>query len=111
MSAPRALAALVAAAGLLAAAGCSSSVPRDQVASTIATQLGGQGVAIDAGTVTCPADLAAEVGRTLRCEFTTGGQPVDAVAAVSAVDGGTVKLRHHHRGPAGVAGGAGEDRR
>ncbi|GAA4980338.1 DUF4333 domain-containing protein [Pseudonocardia tropica] len=92
MSAARALAVLVASAGLLAAAGCSSSVPRDQVASTIATQLGGQGVAIDAGTVTCPSDLAAEVGRTLRCEFTTGGQPVDAVAAVSAVDGGTVNF-------------------
>lgn len=83
MSAARVLAVLVAAAGL-PAAGCSSSVPRDQVASTIATQPGGQGVAVDAGTVTCPSDLTAGIGRTL-------GQP-PARVSVTSVEGGLVNF-------------------
>jgi hypothetical protein len=40
--------------------------------------------------LTCPDDLPAEVGRSVRCTFTIGGQPVDAVATVAAVDGETV---------------------
>jgi hypothetical protein len=73
-------------------AGCSSSVPADQVGSTIVTQLKGQGVTVDGDAVSCPADLQAEVGQTVRCGFTAGGQPVDAVAKVSSVDGGTVNF-------------------
>jgi hypothetical protein len=33
----------------------------------------------------CPAALIGEIGRGVRCEFVVGGQPVDAVATVSAV--------------------------
>ncbi|MEQ3554966.1 DUF4333 domain-containing protein [Pseudonocardia nematodicida] len=47
---------------------------------------------MDGAAVTCPDDLDAEVGRSTRCEFTTGGQPVDAVATVSAVEGDTVEF-------------------
>lgn len=77
---------------LACAAGCSSSVPADQVGSTIVTQLKGQGVTVDGDRVSCPGDMAAEVGQTVRCGFTAGGQPVDAVARVSSVDGGTVNF-------------------
>ena len=73
-------------------AGCSSSVPADQVGSRIVTQLNGLGVTVDGDAVTCPGDLQAEVGQTVRCGFTAGGQPVDAVATVSSVDGGRVNF-------------------
>ncbi len=79
-------------AALSGIAGCSSSVPADQVSSTIVTQLKGQGVAVDGDQVACPGELPAEVGQTVRCTFTAGGQPVDAVAKVSSVDGSTVNF-------------------
>ena len=41
--------------------------------------------------MTCPADLQATVGQTLRCEFTTGAQPVDAVVTVTAVENGVAR--------------------
>jgi hypothetical protein len=64
---------------------CSSTVPKDDVAKTIGGKLTEQG--ITAGAVSCPADLEAEVGKTLRCEFTVDGQPVDAVATVTSIQG------------------------
>jgi hypothetical protein len=80
----------LAAAGLAVAvvagvSACSSSVPKDDVAKTIGGKLTEQG--INAGGVTCPDDLEAEVGKTLRCEFTVDGQPVDAVAKVTSIQG------------------------
>jgi Domain of unknown function (DUF4333) len=62
---------------------------RDDVASTIGAQLQEQGV--QAEDVSCPEDLPAEVGRSVRCEFVVDGQPVDAVATVGSVEGETVR--------------------
>ncbi|MHA6792761.1 DUF4333 domain-containing protein [Pseudonocardia bannensis] len=86
---------VVAAAGAAAAllfglAGCSASVPKEDVASSISSELGKQG--IQAQNVTCPQDLNAEVGRSVRCEFQVDGQPVDAVATVSSLEGDTAKF-------------------
>jgi hypothetical protein len=78
---------VVTAAIALGTGACSSVVPKDDVASAAGTELQKKGVTIDAG-VTCPGDLDAEVGKTVRCEFTSDGQPVDAVASVTSVDGG-----------------------
>jgi hypothetical protein len=64
---------------------CSSTVPKDDVAKTIGGKLTEQG--ITASGVTCPDDLEAEVGKTVRCEFTVEGQPVDAVAKVTSIQG------------------------
>ncbi|MCO1654923.1 DUF4333 domain-containing protein [Pseudonocardia humida] len=66
-------------------AGCSGSVPKDDVASAIGGKLTEQGITADG--VTCPEDLDAEVGKTVRCEFTVDGQPVDAVATVTSLQG------------------------
>ncbi|MGD9529953.1 MAG: DUF4333 domain-containing protein [Dehalococcoidia bacterium] len=60
---------------------CSSSVPKADVGSTIETQLRHQ--IPDLGEVTCPWDLEAEVGKTVRCQFVVEGQPVDAVATLT----------------------------
>jgi Domain of unknown function (DUF4333) len=79
---------IVITAGLaLGSTACSSFVPKDDVASVVGSELQKQGVTIDAG-VTCPEDLEAEVGRSIRCEFTSDGQPVDAVASVTSVQDG-----------------------
>jgi hypothetical protein len=67
-------------------AGCAGSVPKDDVASAIGGKLTEQGIA--AGQVTCPEDLEAEVGKTVRCEFVVDEQPVDAVATVTSVQDG-----------------------
>jgi hypothetical protein len=64
----------------------------DRIVATLQAQLQSQGVQAD--DLQCP-DLPAEVGRSVRCTFTVGGQPVDAVATVSAVDGGTVTYEIH----------------
>ena len=77
---------------LLGMAGCGSSLPADQVGSTIVVQLKDQGVTVDGDRVSCPDDVRVEVGRIVRCGFTAGGQPVDAVARVSSVDGPTVNF-------------------
>jgi hypothetical protein len=65
---------------------CSSTVPKNDVATAINGKLTEQGITT-AGGVTCPADLEAEVGKTVRCEFTVEGQPVDAVAKVTSIEG------------------------
>ena len=84
---------LVAAVGLLPVAGCGGPELDDaRLVSTLRAQLDRQGVQAD--DLSCP-DLPAEVGRSVRCTFAVGGQPVDAVATVSAVDGGTVTYDVH----------------
>jgi Domain of unknown function (DUF4333) len=70
-------------------AACSDVVAKDNVAKTIMDQL--QKQSIDAQNVACPADLPATVGQTVRCSFTVDGQPVDAIATVTSVDGSNVK--------------------
>lgn len=76
---------------LVGVAGCAGSVPKDQLATTINDTLVKQGVQPDNGAVTCPEDLAAEVGKSVRCSITTGGQPVDVVAKVTSVEGSTAR--------------------
>jgi hypothetical protein len=72
----------------LVCAGCGRPELDDaRLLTTLGGQLERQGVRAD--DLTCP-DLPAEVGRSVRCTFTVDGQPVDAVATVAAVDGGTV---------------------
>ena len=56
-------------------------------------QLASHGVQAD--DLRCPSGLSAEVGESVRCTFTVGGQPVDAVATISAVDGETVTYDVH----------------
>lgn len=82
----------VATAGAVAAmtvglAGCSGSVPKDDVAKSIKVEVDKQNPG--AGPVTCPADLKAEVGQSVRCAFEVDGQPVDAVATVTSIQGST----------------------
>ncbi len=81
----------VAAAAVAAAVACSGcgrpALDDARLLAAIGGQLERQGVRAD--DLTCP-DLPAEVGRSVRCTFTVDGQPVDAVATVAAVDGGTV---------------------
>jgi len=69
---------------------CSSTVPKSDVETTIETELRKQIPNI--GEVTCPGDLDAEMGKTLRCEFVVEEQPVDAVATVTTVEGSTAKF-------------------
>jgi hypothetical protein len=61
-------------------------VTRQDVAAAIDDELSTRGVVTD-GATACPGTLIGETGRALRCEFAAGGQPVDAVATVSSVDG------------------------
>lgn len=68
--------------------GCSSTVAQADVETSVKTQID-EAIA-GAGPVTCPDDLAAEVGATLRCEFSVEGQPVDAIATVTSIEGSTV---------------------
>lgn len=69
----------------LGLAGCSGAVPKDDVAAQIRVELDRSGV--PTGAVSCPQDLKAEVGQTLRCTFETDGQPVDAVATITSIEG------------------------
>src|SRR4051794_28904730 len=70
-------------------AACSDVVGKDNVAKTIMDQL--QKQSIDAQHVMCPTDLQAIIGQTVRCSFMVDGQPVDAIATVTSVDGSNVK--------------------
>jgi hypothetical protein len=74
--------------GLTVVAACGGPELDDaRLVATLRTQLQQQDVRAD--DLKCP-DLPAEVGRSVRCTFTVDGQPVDAVATVSAVDGTNV---------------------
>jgi uncharacterized protein DUF4333 len=88
----RGLAALGLAVALGAAlAGCSTQVTQDDVESAIDEQLRTQGVT--AKEVSCPDDLDAEVGATVRCEFTVeGGAPIGADAKVTSLQGEQVNF-------------------
>ena len=88
-----AVAGLLAGTLLAALTGCGRPELDDaRLVATVRAQLDSQSVRAD--DLACP-DLPAEVGRSVRCTFTVGGQPVDAVATVSAVDGGTVTYEVH----------------
>jgi hypothetical protein len=69
------------------------AVDKDEVATTAAKALQEQGVQVE--NMTCPDDLQAVVGESLRCEFSTGGQPVDAVVTVTSVEDGLARYDVH----------------
>jgi hypothetical protein len=72
----------------LVVCGCGGpSLDDGRLVETLRARLASQGVRAD--DLRCP-DLPAEVGRSVRCTFSVDGQPVDAVATVSAVDGDAV---------------------
>ena len=74
--------------------GCSDAeLDDDDLVATLRAQLASHGVQAD--DLRCPSGLSAEVGESVRCTFTVGGQPVDAVATISAVDGETVTYDVH----------------
>ena len=81
--------AVVLAVGLaVAVTGCGRpQLDHSRLAETLRAQLASQGVRAD--DLDCP-DLPAAVGESARCTFAVDGQPVDAVATVSAVDGPAV---------------------
>jgi hypothetical protein len=83
--------AAVGAAGAVAAgvSGCSGrpGVDAGRLVGTMRAELQRQGVRAD--DVSCPDGLPAEVGRSVRCSFSVGGQPVDVVATVTGVDAGS----------------------
>lgn len=76
-----------AAAVMLALAGCSTTVAKADVETAIKAEI--DKAVPGAGPVTCPNDLDAKPGTVLRCEFAVDGQPVDAVATVTSVEGST----------------------
>jgi hypothetical protein len=86
-----------AAAALLLAgflAGCSDAgLDDDDLVSSLQAELARNGVQAD--DLRCPTGLRAAVGESVRCTFTVGGQPVDAVARITAVDGETVTYDVH----------------
>jgi hypothetical protein len=77
-----------------AVGGCSGAqLDDDDLVATLRGELARNGVQAD--DLRCPAGLRAEVGESVRCTFSVGGQPVDAVARVAAVDGETVTYDVH----------------
>jgi hypothetical protein len=84
----------IATALLLGPIACGTGVvSKDEVATTSASALQGQGVQVE--NMTCPGDLEAVAGQSIRCEFTTGGQPVDAVVTITSVENGTARYDVH----------------
>jgi hypothetical protein len=71
---------------LLAACSSAGSVSKADVEQEAAAQLAAAvGVAPDS--LTCPGDLAAEVGTEMRCELTAGDATYGLTITVTAVDG------------------------
>jgi hypothetical protein len=66
-------------------------VAREDVAKAIDEYAKGLPYTVD-GATSCPAALIGENGRSVRCQFTVGGQPVDATATVSSVDAGRAQF-------------------
>jgi hypothetical protein len=78
---------------LFALAACSgtASVSADEVEQQVSDQLAAQvGTAPDS--VSCPEDLPAEVGATMTCDLTAGGQSLPVTVTVTSVDGSTVNF-------------------
>ncbi|MEV0743964.1 DUF4333 domain-containing protein [Streptomyces sp. NPDC050273] len=78
------------------AAGCSASVgskevSKDEVAKQASAALGKQ-VGREPDDVTCEDDLKAEVGATIRCELTDGGEKQGMTVTAKSVDGDKVKM-------------------
>jgi predicted thioesterase len=66
-------------------------VDRNEVATRISQRVADSG-GNKPGSVTCPEDLTAVVGATLRCELTDAGERHGVTVGVTSVDGGDVKF-------------------
>ncbi|MFF3494629.1 DUF4333 domain-containing protein [Streptomyces sp. NPDC002795] len=78
------------------AAGCSASVgskgvDKDEVAKQASTALGKQ-IGREPDDIACADDLKAEVGATVRCELTDGGEKLGMTATAKSVDGDKVNM-------------------
>lgn len=80
--------------GVLLTAGCSSGDPmvhRDEVAKQASAALEGEvGRAPD--DITCPEDLPAKVGASVRCELTDAGETIGVTVTTVSVDDGKARL-------------------
>ena len=73
-------------------AGCgAAAVDQKQVETRISDQLEKQG-GQRPDSVTCPDDLTAEKGATMRCELSAGGETLGVSTKVTEVDGSDVKF-------------------
>ncbi len=72
-----------------ALAGCSASVPADEIAQQISDEVARQ-VEQTPDDVTCPEDLPAEVDAEMTCELTDGDNVYDVAVTVTSVDGSDV---------------------
>lgn len=66
-------------------AGCSTFAPADPVEAQIVSQLG-------ADTADCPTDLDSEVGASITCAATGGGETFDVAVTVTSVAGDTINF-------------------
>lgn len=72
-------------AAMLALAGCGpNAVDHDDLAQVVSDRLAQQ-VGRQPDSVTCPKDLPAEVGSSIRCTLTEGGQSLDVTVTVTSV--------------------------
>jgi hypothetical protein len=74
------------------AAGCGgATVSKQETADKISQSLEKQ-VGRRPDSVTCPEDLPAEVGKSVRCELSAGGQKLGVTAKVKSVEGGRAQF-------------------
>lgn len=76
---------------LLTLTGCTATVSETQVEEAIRTNLGPQ-ISAPIDTVDCPEDLKGEVGQTMVCTMTVGGQQVQVEVTVTSIEGSTVNF-------------------
>ncbi|KMS71826.1 hypothetical protein ACM01_25795 [Streptomyces viridochromogenes] len=84
---------LAAAAAAALLVGCSSEakLPKDEVANAVAEKLAAQ-TGQPKPDVTCPEDLAGEVGTSLRCKLTaTDGTSFGVTVKVTSAEGSTIR--------------------
>jgi Domain of unknown function (DUF4333) len=77
----------------IAAAACAvlaSAPPTADVGPALRSELARRHVGADA--LTCPTSVPAVVGASVRCRFTVDDQPVDAVATIASVTGGSAAV-------------------
>ncbi len=93
LRAQRMMTALFLAGFVLLGAACSTTltVSKDQVAQQINDQLTQQ-VGQSPDSVTCPQDLPGQVGATMRCTLTAGGESYGVTVTVTSVEGTNVKF-------------------
>lgn len=90
MKRTRVLSSVAALVALAALAGCggdgTAQVDRDDLEEGIASDLEKE-VGARPDKITCPGDLAGEVGETMRCELTEGADSLGLTVEVTEVDG------------------------